>query len=70
MTVQSANDVYDIKGQAVGCEAFTKNGQIATCTGHPASIARMLTVAAGDASGSDTQSIPTTDCVDGKWVAQ
>lgn len=70
MTVVSVDDTYEIKGQAVGCEPFKKNGQISPCTGHPAAPTRTLTVAASDASGSDTQSISTVDCADGKWVAQ
>ena len=69
MTVLSTNDTYEVKGQAVGCDAFNKNGQARPCTGHPASPVRMLTVSAGDANGTDTQSIPTVDCTDGKWVA-
>lgn len=64
--VLSADDSYEIKGQALACAPFVGNDQLATCWASPAAAVRALTVTVADAHGSDTRTAPTSDCVDGK----
>lgn len=64
--VQSVDDTYQIKGQALACAPFEGNDQLATCWASPAAAVRTLTVTVADAHGSDTRTAPTSDCVDGK----
>ena len=64
--VLSPDTTVEIKGDAVGCDAFYGNDQLAICTASPEAIVRVLTVKIGDGHGEDTQSIGLNDCVNGK----
>jgi len=64
--VLSPDATYQIKGDAIGCDPFHGNDQLAICTASPEAIVRVLTVEVGDSQGIDTRSIGLNDCVDGK----
>ena len=65
--VESIVDHYKIKGQATACEPFTDTGQTKACEATPTIPARILGATVESALGTDTESTPITDCVDGKW---
>ena len=66
VVVLSADATYEVKGQAVGCDPFSANDELEPCTVGPVAIVRTLTAVAADGHGTDSETVPLVDCVNGK----